>query len=122
MPFIPPSAYQNPASPAFPTLSEQLRPQFQGFGAPPQNSAYAPPNTEQSNTFQPLSYYQQRYQAANNGLNNGKTNNAPQVTLATVSEYSAPDKHTRIFSSFPKIEKAFRILCSIRQSDKIIGL
>lgn len=46
----------------------------------------------------------------------------PSVTTITTNEPSAPDKHTRIISSLPKTEKAFRIPCLIRLNNKLIGL
>lgn len=72
--------------------------------------------------FQLLSYYQQIHKAENQERGNNETNTPPKVTTATVSESSTPDKHTRIVSSLPKTEKAFRIPCLIRLSDRIIGL
>lgn len=119
---VPPFVYPNHTSPMFPTPSGPFRPQFPGFGATSHTPTWAPPSAEQSNVFQPLSYYQQGHEAASKKHKNEKTTIPPEVTAAAVSEFSAPDKHTRIVSSLPKTEKAFRIPCSIRLSDKIIGL
>lgn len=118
----PSSVHPNHISQMFPAASGPFHPQFQGFGATSHPSTRTPPDTQQPNVFQPLSYYQQRHEAANINHRNEKTSTPPEVTTAAISEFPAPDKHTRIVSSLPKTEKAFRIPCTIRLSDKIIGL
>lgn len=121
-PPAPSSVHPNHTPQMFPATSGPFHPQFQGFGATPRPPTHTPPDTQQSNVFQPLSYYQQRHEAANTGQRNEKTSTPSEVTTAAVSEFSAPDKHIRIVSALPKTEKAFRIPCTIRLSDKIIGL
>lgn len=112
-PPVPSFVYLNQTSQMFPILSGPFRLQFQEFGTTSHTTIRAPPSAEQLNLFEPVSYYQQSHKTASKVHNNDKTVNPLEVTVAAVSKFLAPDKHTRIVSSLPKTEKAFRILCLI---------
>lgn len=104
-PKVPFSTPPNPTSQTFPPTSGPLPPQSQGFGATPHAATQVPPDTQQWNVSQPLSYYRQIHKVGNQERENEETNTPPKVTTATVSEPSTPDRHTRIVSSLPKTEK-----------------